>query len=84
MLALGTKIHHTGHGPGTIIAYNLNQPLGSNSLGSDMLEAAAQLGLLSALVPAFYNGKDFPYIVQFDNGYKDVYAEGDVTEVVVS
>jgi hypothetical protein len=84
MLPVGSKVYHNGHGVGTIIAYNLSKPLGDDSLGGDMTAIAIQLGLGAAIVSSMYDGEKFPYIVQFDSGYKDVYAETDFSPLVVS
>lgn len=83
MLAIGTKVNHTGHGAGTIVAYNgakRNEYIEQN-LGSPEVAAASMCGLMNAIIASFYDGDRYPYVIQFDSGYKDVYAASDVTEV---
>ncbi len=78
MLELMTRIHHTGHGNGTIIAYNQN--VKSSYFNEKPLESITLLtntNLCSGLVSSFYNSQDYPYVIQFDSGYRDVYATTD-------
>jgi len=86
MLAVGTKVHHTGHGLGTIVALNSKSPntYAAENLASELMALMTEAGLAGAVVNSFYNGELYPYVVQFDSGYKDVYAEGEVTELVAS
>lgn len=75
MLAIGTKVHHSGHGAGVIVGYN-GKPAESYALaniGSDIVTFAGHAGLVDAIVDSMYGSDRYPYVVQFDNGYKDVY-----------
>ena len=80
MLKIGTKVYHSGHGSGIIIAYNGQQPnqYVEQTLGSPLVNEAIQFGLVNAVVNSFYSGKQFPYVIKFDSGYQDVYALTDV------
>lgn len=84
MLAIGTKVTHSGHGAGTIVAYNgrAATSYAAANLGSEIVAAAAQAGLTDAIVDSFYGGDRYPYVVQFDSGYKDVYGPSEVEAVV--
>ena len=77
MLAVGTKVYHSGHGNGTIVAHNAQKAnsYAAENLGSGVTAAAVRIGLSEAIVSSFYDGSRFPYVVQFDSGYKDVCAE---------
>ncbi len=79
MLPIKTRVHHIGHGDGTIVAYN-GQPkneYAESCLGTELAASAVQAGLGMAIVNSFYSSDRFPYEVLFDSGYKDVYNEGD-------
>jgi hypothetical protein len=83
LLPLQTRVHHSGHGAGTIVAYN-GQPdkaYALENLTSEVVLGAFKAGLGQAIVNSFYGGDRYPYVIQFDSGYKDVYALDDVTEV---
>lgn len=78
MLPIGTKIYHQGHGTGTIVAYN-NM---SNQYAKRLLEQRDVLQTIGTLaVETFYPKDKYPYVILFDNGYKDVYATSDVTPI---
>lgn len=72
LIPLGTRVSHwngSGHGKGTIIAYN-NIPENSylrQNFG-DAVNLAAQAGnvLLGGLVNSMYDGGRYPYVVQWD------------------
>lgn len=84
MLALGTKVVHDGHGAGVIVAYNGTpaHSYAAQNLGSDIVAAAAGAGLVDAIVNSMYGSDRYPYVVQFDSGYKDVYdVDGAVMKV---
>lgn len=80
LLPIGTKVHHTGHGDGVIVKYNGQAPNSyvESMLGSKEVGAAVSAGLGLAIIGGFYNSERFPYVVQFDSGYKDVYSVDDV------
>jgi len=86
MLKEGARVYHTGHGLGTIVALNTRQPNTyiAENLASELMTLAVQAGLGDAIVSSFYDGARYPYVIQFDSGYKDVYALDDVTEIVVA
>lgn len=75
MLQIGQRV--TGsHGLGTIVRLNTTEA--NRYLTERPLEAAniaGELGLTDALVGAFYSADRYPYVVRFDTGYEDVYAE---------
>ena len=48
-LAIGSQVVHAGHGPGVIVAYNMNRG-------------------------GFYAGTRYPYVIEFANGFKEVYS----------
>jgi hypothetical protein len=82
MLKVGTRVNHTGHGLGTIVAYNGQKA--NECLMEHLTEIAApvvELGLGQSVINAFYDGERFPYVVQYDSGYKDVYSLTDVTAI---
>lgn len=76
LLSLGTRVTHRGHGAGTIVSYNGVEP---NSYilsrrGLQALQGISSHPVLAAGVMAgVYNGERYPYVVQFDAGYQDVY-----------
>lgn len=81
MLKLNSRVSGA-HGKGTIVAYNQSQP--NQYLQEKFDEAvkiAATAGMIHALAGSFYSGDRYPYVVQFDNGYKDVYAEAELTQI---
>lgn len=86
LLPIGTRVNHTGHGNGTIVAYNGTQENSYviENLGSPEVSAAVQAGLGSAIVESFYGATRYPYVIKYDpteqypNGYQDVYAHGEV------
>ena len=79
LLPIGTLVRHGfglgGHGPGMIVAYNKVEPQKYvqeklcdvvNMIGKDAL-------MLDAISSCFYSKDNFPYVLAFSNGYKDVY-----------
>jgi hypothetical protein len=79
MFQVGDRIHHAGHGPGTVIEVRTGT---TNSAAEYLLsergaEALANLPalLLPALVDAGYTPERYPYRIRFDSGYTDVYSE---------
>lgn len=67
------------HGLGTIV--NLNRTSSNAYFTERPLEAAriaANLGMEGALTNSVYSGDRYPYVVRFDTGYEDVYAEGEL------
>lgn len=83
LLPLQTRVYHTGHGAGTIVGYNGTQKneYVEAHFGRAEVSAAASLGLMSAIVSSFYSGDRYPYTINFDSGYTDVYAIDDVKEI---
>lgn len=79
VMAIEQRVVHfgnakTGHGLGTIVAYNgtqENRYLKENF--KEAVELADKAGLLGGVVNSFYSADRCPYVVQWDNGYKDVY-----------
>lgn len=70
----------SGHGLGTIVAYNgtpKNRYLEENF--KDAVNLAGEAGLLNGVVNSMYDGARYPYVVQWDNGYKDVYEHTSLT-----
>jgi hypothetical protein len=86
MLKEGARVYHSGHGLGIVVAHNTRQPnsYAAENLGSEVVAMAVGMGLADAIVSSMYDGARYPYVIQFDSGYKDVYALDDVTEVVVA
>lgn len=82
-LPIGTRVHHTGHGDGVIVEYNgqKSNEYAMKNPGCDIVCAAWEAGLGQAIVAGYYGGDRFPYVIQFDSGYTDVYALDDVTEI---
>lgn len=79
LLPIGSRITHFDggpytHGKGTIVDYNTTQP---NSYAMDRLgdavDIASKIGAIASLARNYYGGDRCPYIVQWDNGYRDVY-----------
>ena len=87
LLPIGTRVNHFDggphtHGPGTIVEYNcvLDNAYVKENL-PEAAELAAKVGMLSGLVETFYSSDRCPYIVQWDNGYKDVYEPQSLTVI---
>lgn len=82
MLPLGAKVFHTGHGEGQVIGHNQAKEdkyfAEKPKEATDILTTA---GLISALAASFYTGDVYPNVVQFKSGYKDVYADNEVTVI---
>lgn len=79
LLPIGTQVVHSGHGPGTIVAYN-GQPSGANeypmsSRGIPVLNEVLQRvpELAAGIVNSFYDSETYPYVVLYDSGHQDVY-----------
>ena len=79
LLPIGTKVNHTGHGAGVVFSYNGKQK--NEHIEQNYGTMEVQSVLIQAIVDSFYSGDKYPYIIQFDSGYKDVYTHDDVTEV---
>jgi hypothetical protein len=80
---IGARVHHVGHGNGTIIAYNQLKPANPkilehvqelNNSGGDILAPLLVAGGIAAL----YDGARYPYVVKFDTGHTDVYTDNDL------
>lgn len=78
---VGQLVRHNGHGVGTIVALN-ERPKNSYLMKKDGLLIAAKLLAMSgeSAVNLLYDGDRYPYVVKFNDGYKDVYSESDLTE----
>lgn len=82
LLPVGTRVRHAypdGHGAGVIVEYN-GVPV-NNYFQENMQEAvniAVGAGVAGALISFAYDGQRYPYVVQFDSGYRDVYSPEDV------
>lgn len=78
MLSIGTRVQHRGHGWGVITGYNAQGPMPEH-LGSSAadLGAAVRAGLGGLMVQSMYSADRYPYRVQWDNGYLDVYCDTD-------
>lgn len=79
---LSDTVYHHGHGKGTIIGLN-GQPKCRylEEHPKEALEVIAEVSKIG-IVPlgVFYDGERYPYIVQYDSGYRDVYSESDLEE----
>jgi hypothetical protein len=91
LLPIGQRVTHFNggpdtHGKGTIVGYNgvkANAYAQTNLKDTSELVAGVESPvreiLVGGIANGFYDGKRYPYIVQFDpreeypNGYKDVY-----------
>jgi hypothetical protein len=82
LLPIGTRVKHSGHGLGAVVDYNgsVKNAYVEDNLGTAGMAAVAA-GLGMAVIGSFYSGDRFPYVVQFDSGYTDVYAPDDLEEV---
>lgn len=88
LLPIGTRVKHFDgssitHGKGTIVEYN-GQPRNDYAEKNlvEVAELAATAGCLNGLVNSFYDKDRYPYVVQWDGGYKDVYGPDSLTEIV--
>lgn len=83
LLSIGTKVNHSGHGNGVIVAYNgfVKNEYVERNLGSAEVSAAIKAGLAFAVIGSFYSGDRFPYVIKFNSGYQDVYATDDISEI---
>lgn len=85
LLPINTRVVHfddinTGHGLGTIVAYNGIKPNDYiNSKFKDAVEITKSVGMLNAVVDSFYDSTRYPYVVQWDNGLKEVYGPASLT-----
>jgi len=81
---LQTGIRHSGHGLGTIVAYNQTVPLSDNTLqhiaetSPNPLEQSTRV-LLAGMLNGMYDGNRYPYEIEFDSGYRDVYSGNEIT-----
>jgi len=86
-LKIGTRVFHTGHGQGTVVGRNPSHGGYAAEHPEMVAEAVAQLpaeqrGVLAGgFMSAVYSGDRFPNVVQFDSGYRDVYADHEVERV---
>jgi hypothetical protein len=79
LLPIGHRIKHFNggsgtHGLGKIVGYNGQMGnIYADEKFKDAAEISVAAGLGTAFVNSLYDGIRYPYIIQFDNGYKDVY-----------
>jgi len=81
-MKVGDRVVHAGHGKGQIVSMNKmarNRYLEEHP--ADAVRMAGSVGLLGSLAAGFYDSTRYPYVVQFEDGYKDVYSESDLKEV---
>jgi hypothetical protein len=79
-MKVGDKVIHAGHGIGTIVALNeTKENRYMKEHPADAIRLASSFGLLGPLGNCFYDNVRYPFIVQFDDGYKDAYSESDLT-----
>lgn len=84
LLKVGTRVLHQfgsrGHGRGTIVGYNGTPSISEYATSHRGREAFIE-GVQHSLIDAgsFYDGVTYPYRIQFDSGYEDVYARTDFT-----
>ena len=85
MLPKGTRVLHNftnGHGEGTVVGHNgVRENRYFKEKPQDAAKIAGATGLLPALVNSIYDGERYPNVVQWDNGYKDVYADSDLKDI---
>lgn len=79
---VGSRVKHHGHGLGTVVKLN-NTPknLYFQEKPMEATRMAGKAGLIAGLVNSLYDGDRYPYVVKFDKGYQDVYAETELMEV---
>ena len=79
-MKIGQRVNGS-HGNGTIIGLNGQTPADYvlSRRGKECFEDAVSLGLVN--VGTFYSGDRYPYIVKFDDGYEDVYAESELVKI---
>jgi hypothetical protein len=86
LFTIGTPVHHTGHGNGVIVGHNGVPPLQTDALAhfADLnianLQPALAGTLTAGMMAGLYSGDQFPYIIEFEDGYKDVYSPSDITK----
>lgn len=73
----GQRINHLGHGLGTILQVRASN---RESISDRTMGALALSAPVPILTEAFYSSDRYPYIVQFDNGHRDVYGDTELTE----
>ena len=79
-IKIGTKVQGP-HGSGIIIGYNAASNSSNNylmtnnkrSMGVLLDSVLPNSILVQGLISGFYDSKRYPYIVLFENNYKDVY-----------
>jgi len=79
MFQLGQRVEAGGHGPGTIT--EVRTPTGIDHAAYLMSDRGKEIrNQLPAelLVGSFYGPDRYPYKINFDDGYSDVYAEREI------
>lgn len=82
MISVGTVVNHPNRGQGVIVGYNRQQPIDPyfmSSRGIAQFGSGIGMGLVST--DSFYDSQTYPYIVRYDDGYKDVYSASEFTVV---
>lgn len=88
LLPVGARITHFNggigtHGLGKIIDYNGQiGNIYADEKFKDAAETAVAAGLGNAFVNSLYDGVRYPYVIQFDNGYKDYYDRDSIREFI--
>lgn len=71
LLPIGTKINNTlAHGKGIIVGYNTAKPISNEHLKEFAGKIPAEL-----MMTGIYSGDRYPYVIQYEDGYKDVYSD---------
>jgi hypothetical protein len=76
-IKIGSKVVGA-HGKGVVVAYNGTNPINKDLDFKTQVEIANSAGLLCALANSFYDKDRYPFIVQFEDGYKDCYSENEL------
>ena len=79
MFKIGDHVFHSGHGHGRVVGYNQrpgNRYLEERGPAKVLeLSKGAEKIVIRAITSSLYDGERYPYVVKFDDGYQDVYAE---------
>ena len=81
LLPIGTRVEGP-HGEGTIEEYN-NIPESSSTEYLFSKRGSVSLNnipndIVGGLINGLYNGRRYPYVIQFDDGYRDVYSPREI------
>jgi len=76
--AIGTRVKHAGHGEGEVVDHNTRKRHSFRHI----VEGASENALMREMcVDAFFDGERYPNVIQFDSGYRDVYADQEVQKI---